>query len=133
MQTAAAILESISTLSSVDGYSNAVTLLNHPEARLQSEFSDRGVTVGTIDPVWRSRLQIALDRGFEPAAGLQFLVQSFDRMNPDTVLHVASVETEHQAGSFWFAEQTGSPVGFVVVDRGRNAMSRPAWDDRLPG
>lgn len=117
MQTPAAILERIRSLREVEGFAAAQAFLRDPQTHPHQGGTGGRVTVKQIDHAWRTRLEIARGKGVRPVPGCEHLVSELNKLPGETVLDTFIFEHEDGLGAFWFVEQTGEPVGFVVGER----------------
>jgi len=92
----------------------AETFLQHPGTHLHQGGTDGRVTVKQADHAWGTRLELARTKGLQPMPGCEHLVSTLNKLPAETILEVVILEGQGKLGAFWFVEQTGDPVGFIV-------------------
>jgi hypothetical protein len=117
MLTPLSILESLQPLSTVEGYSAAKTFLLTPGTRLHQSGSDGRVTAKETHDIWRFRFERAQNGIIRPIPGLEYLVGALGSLPGETILKGIIFENDGAISAFWFDDQIGSPVGFVVCER----------------
>lgn len=113
-----AFLDRIEALSRVDGYREAKQFLIKPATRptANNELTAKKViTAKEIEHGWRIRLKIAKSKGLTPIPGVEHLVGSLHRF-PQNALFTCESYVNERVGIayFWFSEDTGAPLGFIV-------------------
>lgn len=116
MLTPASLLERLQPLSMVEGYAEAEAFLSKPGTHLHDSGSDGRVTAKRIRFVWDYRFERAQKGIIRPIPGLAHLVGALRSLPDDTVLRAVIFENGDAINAFWFDDQTGSLVGFVVIE-----------------
>ena len=133
MLTAALVLEWLQPLSTVEGYTAAEAFLQKPGTRLHESGGDSRVTVKQTRDIWSHRLDRVQKGIIQPIPGLEHLVSSLQCLPSDTIIKGIIFENEGAIGVYWFDNQIGSPVGFVVCERTADLNQRNFDENRLRG
>lgn len=117
MLTPASVLESLQFFSTIEGYSAAEAFLRRPGTLFHESGGGGRVTAKQIRFVWGYRFERAQKGIIQPIPGLEHLVGALRSMPDHTFLKSVIFENDGAISAFWFDDQTGFPVGFVVCER----------------
>ena len=126
MLTPELLLERLQPLSTVEGYVEAKAFLRRPGTCLHESGDDGRVVVERIRFVWGYRFERSQSGIIQPIPGLAHFVEVLRASPDDNVLEGIIFENEKAISAFWFDEQTGSPIGFVVCE-GAAAMETTTY------
>jgi hypothetical protein len=124
------VLRRLAPLSDTAAFSIAQALLSAPDTVTISspvagqKASEQIVRPREIVKTWEVRARNAARKGFQ-LHGCDNFVEKLKSILPDTALVSVAFRNGTTTGLFWFAEQTGDPIGYVIsreeeVSKGRS-------------
>lgn len=126
MLTPELLLKRLQPLSAVEGYAEAKAFLERPGTQLHESGGDGRVIVKRIRFVWSYRFERSQNGIIQHIPGLAHFVGALQMLPDAAMLKGVIFENDKSISAFWFDDQTGSPIGFVVCE-GTAAIERPPF------